>query len=69
MNNPCKECLVTAICNEGCYRLEAFLDENLKGASRIKHFTTLKVLADYIRQEKLYLYDNDTRWGSHPYET
>jgi sulfatase maturation enzyme AslB (radical SAM superfamily) len=67
--NPCKECLVTTMCREGCDELTKYLQDNLDQQYSFILGGTYRVIANHIRIGKMFLYDNDTKWGLHKYES
>lgn len=72
MNNPCKQCLVSMMCHKFCDNFLTFISTNLRpsyhsyyGYGGEKAFSAI---AEAIRERRIHLYDNDTRWGIVPYD-
>jgi hypothetical protein len=61
--NPCDECIVKAMCREGCDLLAGYLNKTLRGNYRFSVDGHYRILSDQIREGVLILYDNDTKWG------
>jgi len=62
IDNPCKECLVQAACNKGCYMLVAYLIEKLDTRQLIElSYENYEYIADELRRENMTLIDNNTR--------
>ncbi len=57
MNNPCDECIVKAICQEGCESLVLHLKKHIskEGYTEDSYWT----IADWIRNDIVALIDND----------
>ena len=61
MQNPCNICIVQAVCKEECDLLIKYLK------IRIKRRVDYWYLAMMFRKGRLYLYENDTKWGYYHY--
>jgi len=64
MNNPCKQCIVQAACNNGCVELANYLKGSIK--FRMNDMMFYWEIADGVRDGRFRLLDNDRDWESTP---
>jgi hypothetical protein len=66
MNNPCKECIVRAMCNDKCDILVNYLSIKQcrkKDQSLYKYDDSMiPYIAFGVRNKAIILFDNDTKW-------
>ena len=60
MKNPCKECIVSPMCMEGCDKLIKHLKESF--SSKFYDKQALSVVSSWVRRGVAELYNDDTKW-------
>ncbi len=64
MNNPCEQCVVKAMCRDGCFRLIEYLEtnqvESLDGGS--DPLIPMDVIAFGLRNGMVSLCEDETKW-------
>ena len=64
VNNPCSQCLVVAMCKEGCFKLVIYLEKikciSMEGGSDMQ--IPIDVVAYGVRNKILALCEGDKKW-------